>query len=124
MLTPSKLYATPLLSSSRVTSFRNYFCVCILFYSSFSLPLAPCFVQSKAFPSCVPTALSTHCTGSKFWFASKGEGKTSELRVFINKSRGIWEKSQTAGFSGAEEAEGGRNVGALWLRDSIQLQPV
>lgn len=76
MYTPSKLYAMPLFSSSTVTAFGNYFSVHILFYSSFSLPLPPlCFIQSKPFSSCVPTALSPHCTGSKFQFASKGEGK-------------------------------------------------
>ena len=78
MYTPSKLYAMSLLSSSTVTAFGNYFCVHILFYSSFSLPLPPPlrFIQSKPFSSWVPTALSPHCTGSKFQFASKGEGKT------------------------------------------------
>ena len=125
MYTPSKLYAMPLLSSSTVTAFGNYFCVHVLFYSSFSLPLhfPLCFIQNKPFPSWLPTALSPHCTGSKFQFASKAGGRTWAEGLH-QEIKGVWEKSQAVGFSGAEESGGGTNVGASWLRDFIQLQPL
>lgn len=52
------------------------------FYTSFSLPLPLHlrFIQSKPFSSGVPTALSPHCRGCKFQFATK-ERERPELSV-------------------------------------------
>lgn len=68
------------LSSSTVTAFGNYFCVCILFYSFFSLPLPfpHHFIQNKTSSSWVPVGLSKHCTGSNLQCTPKREGKTFE----------------------------------------------